>query len=387
VKNRRDFLLLGGLFLALILFVAFGPGRRPDQDYSGVPTTHSSEDGGALAFYEWAREIGYDARRLEYRSFALEESDAALVILNPGEPITRVQARDTLDWVARGGTLIFADDTPIVFGASRALLDELGASFEVYSTTTTIERAAPGQPALDQPLAVAPLVRTGRMIRFQHDDYVKIAGLPDAIVIAGVKHGSGYVYLSTATYPFTNAGLRDADNAALVLNLLRRVPPGGRIQFDEYHHGFFEPPWTGSLVLGSPWGWAATYAVIATALYLILSGRRFGRPIPLKEEVARRSSAEYVESMADLFQRGGKRAYILRHYYDAFKRRIARPYGVNPRLEDEEFVRELARFHEFDEPVLLALLRRMRSQQVGEDELVRTVTDAEELLATTARNR
>jgi hypothetical protein len=163
------------------------------------------------------------------------------------------------------------------------------------------------------------------------------------------------------------------------------VPPGGRIQFDEYHHGYFTPPSTTGIVLGSPWGWAAAYAVIAIALYLILSGRRFGRPVPLREEIARRSSAEYVESMADLFQRGGKRAYILRHYHAAFKRRLAKPFGANPQLPDQEFVRELARFREMDEPALLALLARLQSQQASEAVLVGAVAEADRFLETTGQ--
>ena len=379
MKNRRDILIIAGLFLALILFVALGPGRQRQPEDSDVPTTHSSTPEGAQALYTWARAMGYDAQRLEYRTFALDAEDSALVILNPSEPINRTQARETISWVEEGGTLIFADDSPIVFGAANALLDELDVDLAVYSTTTTIDRAAPAQPALDQPPPGEVLVRTGRVLVPRREDYVKLLGPADAVVLAGIKQGRGYIYLSASTYPFTNAGLRDAENAALVLNMLRRVPPGGRIQFDEYHHGYFTPPSTRRVILGSPWGWATTYAVAAIALYLILSGRRFGRPIPLKEEVARRSSAEYVESMADLFQRSGKRAYILRHYHAALKRRLARPYGINPGLDDAEFVRELARFREVDAPALLALLARLRSERVGEAELVRTVADAEAL--------
>jgi hypothetical protein len=209
-------------------------------------------------------------------------------------------------------------------------------------------------------------------------------GQGNAVIVAGLKHGAGYIYLSSATYPFTNEGLGDAENAALVLNMLRRVPSGGRIQFDEYHHGFFTPPSTGRLLLGNPWGWAAAYAVAVIAIYLILSGRRFGRPIPLKEEVARRSSAEYIESMADLFQRGGKRAYILRHYHNAFKRRLARKDGVNPQLDDAEFVRELARVRQVDEAQLTALLARLRNDKPSESDLVHTVGAADEAADTMA---
>lgn len=382
MKNLRDLFIVIGLFVALILFVVFGPGRQDQTGQSGLPTTHSTTAEGARAFYDWARAMGYDAQRLEYRPFELTDEDDTLVILNPSRPIDRTQTRAILDWVEGGGTLIFADDTSTLFGVSNALLDELKTDIAIYSTTTTIQNAWPAQPALDQPPTNMTTVRTERMLLIRSDDYVKLLGPLDAVVIAGMKRGRGYIYISAATYPFTNDGLNDQENAALALNMLRRTPAGGRILFDEYHHGFFTPPSAGSILFGNPWGWAAAYAVLSLALYLVLSGRRFGRPIPLVEEIARRSSAEYVENMADLFQRGKKRAYILRHYYTDFKRRLARPYGVNPQLDDHEFVRELSRYHTVNEQALLAMLARLRAEELTESDLVRTVTDANELLAT-----
>ena len=301
------------------------------------------------------------------------------MILNPRERIDRAQSRTMLDWVEAGGTLIFAEDDSALFSPANALLDELDVETTVYSTTTTIVQAAPAQPALGQPPFERAPIQTGRKLVLRTDDYVNLIGTPDAVVVAGIKRGSGYIYVSSAVYPFTNAGLREPENAALALNMLRRVPAGGRIQFDEYHQGFFTPPSTTRIVFGSPWGWAAAYAVLALALYLVLSGRRFGRPVPLREEVARRSSAEYVESMADLFQRGGKRAYILGHYHAAFKRRLARPLGVNPQLPDEEFTRELARHRELNEGALLAMLARLRAERADEATLVQTVAAADAL--------
>jgi hypothetical protein len=387
LKNRRDILIIVGLFLALILFIALGPGRQPQPTEPAQTTTHSSAQEGTLALYNWTRALGYDSRRLEYRAFELDEPDAALIVLNPREPINRTQSRAMLDWVEQGGTLIFADDRTAIFGGSNALLDDLQFDTGVYSTTQVIEQAAPSQPALDQPPTGTALVQTGRMLLPNRDDYVKLLGPADALLIAGIKHGNGYIYLSATTYPFTNEGLRDPENAALVLNMLRRVPAGGRIQFDEYHQGFFTPPSTGKILFGTPWGWAAAYAVAAIALYLILSGRRFGRPVPLKEELARRSSAEYVESMADLFQRSGKREYILRHYHSALKRALARKDGINPQLDDAEFVRELARARPVNEDELLAHLSRLRSGKPSEAEFVRVVSEADALAEGIMRGR
>ena len=387
LKNRRDILIIVGLFVALILFIVLGPGRQEPPSDPPRATTHSSAPEGALALYNWARAIGYDARRLEYREFALDEQDAALLIVNPDQPISRTQSRVVLDWVEEGGTLILADEGGAFFGPQNALLDELRFDTAVYSATRTIEQAAPAQPALDQPPTGAARLQTGRVLVPRRDDYVKLMGPPDAVVVAGVKLGAGYAYVSSAAYPFTNDGLRDAENAALVLNMLRRVPAGGRVQFDEYHHGYFTPPSTTSVLLGNPWGWGAAYATAVIAIYLALSGRRFGRPVPLREEIARRSSAEYVESMADLFQRGGKRDYILRHYYESFKRRVARRDGVNPRLDDAEFVRDLARARPVNEPELLALLARLRADRPSEADLVRAVAEADQLAEELARSR
>lgn len=386
MSNRKDILIISGLFLALILFIAFGPSRQPQASNPAEATTHSSAPEGALALYNWARAIGYDTQRLEYRAFALDERDAALVVLNPSESVNRTQARAILDWVDRGGTLILALDRNALFGPTNELLDELKFDTTVYTTTQTIERAGPAQPALDQPPVGRAAVQAGRVLVPHRDDYATLLGAPGAPLIAGVKHGAGYVYLSATVFPFSNEGLRDSENAALVLNMLRRVPAGGRIQFDEYHHGFFTPPSTGRVLLGNPWGWGAAYAVIMIGLYLVIGGRRFGRPVPLREEVARRSSAEYVESMADLFQRGGKRGYILRHYRAALKRRLARPSGVNPQLGDDEFVRELARARPIDEPALAGLLARLRAQSPREDELVRAVADADAVAETLTQN-
>jgi hypothetical protein len=378
--TRRDLIIIGLLFAVLVAFVAYVPRLQTSEQPTGA-STYSSDDGGALALFRWTQALGYDSRRLEYRDFMLDQHDAALIMLNPSEAITLDEADQITRWVEDGGMLIVADDASALFGASRTLLRELGVRREVYSSTLMLEHATAVQPLLDQPPASAVPVDTGYVLAPDMDAYVTVLSAASEAVLIGSKRGAGYVYVSSATRPFTNAGLRDPNSAALVLNLLRRVPPGGRVQFDEFHHGHVAPPSTGGILLANPLGWAALYAVLAVGMYLMLSGRRFGRPVPLKAEIARRSSAEYVESMADLFQRGGKRAYILRHFYQSFKRRLARPVGVSPQLDDAAFVHELGRAREVDEPALLALLGRLRDERIGEADLVRVVADAEAMIA------
>lgn len=384
MKQRRDVLILIALFLALVIFTILGPGQAEDDAPIPNPTTHSSAPGGALALLRWTQALGYDARRLEYRAFELDEQTRALFILGPVVTINRTEAMIVLDWVAAGGTLILAEDTPRVFGGGNALLRELDIELRAYAgdadggvLSEAIETAPVLQPALSDPPLREVQARTSLIIETERDDVAALVGVPDGPVLVGLRHGQGYVYVSSAVFPFTNDGLDEEQNFALVLNLLRRVPEDARILFDEYHHGFFTPPSLRSIILGSPWGWALIYALGVVAAYLVLTGRRFGRPIPLREEIARRSSAEYVESMADLFRRGGKRGFVLKHYYTAFKRRLARPYGLNPNLDDAEFAAELARYRNIDPAELQALLTRLRTHHGSEEALLRVVAEAD----------
>ncbi|MCG8352026.1 MAG: DUF4350 domain-containing protein, partial [Chloroflexales bacterium] len=331
MRRYRDLFILITLFATLVIFTIIGPGNSRDDAFETRPTTYSSAPGGALALLRWLNEdLGFEARRLEYTDFALDERTDAFVILSPSEPINRTQADVVLRWVADGGTLILADDRPQLFVARNAILDELEIAMNAIEDT--IERAAVVQPVLDAPPLQSVLANTSQTLEFNRADVAPLVAQPDAPILVGLKLDFGYIYISSTSYPFTNEGLRDEQNSALVLNLLRRVPRGGQVLFNEYHHGFVEPPSLRNLVMSSPWGWGLLYAIAIVAGYLILTGRRFGQPVPVRVEVERRSSAEYVESMADLFQRGGKQHFILLHYHQAFKRRLARPYGINPRL-------------------------------------------------------
>jgi Domain of unknown function (DUF4350) len=380
MSARRDLLLIGALFTALVLFIIFGPARQPPVP-PAIPTTRSTADAGAQLLYEWVGRMGYAPRRLEFRDYEVDDDADILVILSPTEPISEGEARLTLDWVERGGTLILADDTSNLLGADNALLEELQVVVAASPELELIEQVEPLQPAFSQPPVGAIEVRAGRYLQPGRDDYAALAGTPEAPLLAGVRHGSGYIYLSSAVHPFTNDGLRNEQNARLMLNLLRRAPAGGVVIFDEIHHGYTRPPTPTTAVMSSPWGWAGLYALLVVALYLALGGRRFGRPIPLREEVTRRSSAEYIESMADLLQRGGKRAYIQRHYLLQLKRRLARPYGISPQLSDEEFVAEYRRARsDQDAEILQRLLARLRAGQGDDAALVRLVAEADAFL-------
>lgn len=382
MKNRRDILIIAGLFLALIAFVVFGPEKPPEQ-MSELPTTHSTSEHGVTALFSWVQAMGYDAQRLEYRDFTLSEEDHVLLILRPTQPVASEHARETMEWVTNGGTLILVDDNSQLFGDSNALLKELLIDSVPITQSMLIEHVNPLQPVFDTPPIDAVEVRAERIVLSQRDDYTPLLGKDGNVVLVGLRHGRGYIYFSSMIYPFTNSGLHNQQNAGLILNMLRRAPSGGRIVFDEYHHGFIREPLPTLSLTGTPIGWAMLYAMLTIGLYMILSGRRFGKPVPLTEETQPRTSIEFVESMADMFQRGEKRDFVLRHYYHDFKRRLARPLGINTDLDDQDFAEEVAAVQGLtpaDQQKLQELLRRMHQASSDEASLLRTVMDADSFL-------
>jgi hypothetical protein len=351
VIRWREILGIAALFGVLIAFTLYGPSAGNPSDEGERGSVHSSGATGALALQRWLDSLGYQTANLEYTGWAIPDDAAALFMITPvREPIRDEEAQEILRWVRAGGTLIAVDERP------QRLLNANGL-WETLQVTAAISEAeelqVAGQATVAQPLLVSPPVSsvpvsTTGALRIDDGAYVTLLQTRFGPTLIGRQEGRGYMYLSVAAHPFTNAGLREPGSAALVLNLLSRVPRGAMVLFDEFHHGFTTQaaaaqPSLRRIVLSQWWGWAAVYAAGVLALYLVLTGRRFGRPIPLRRDIVRRSSAEYVQSMADLLRRSGKREHIAQHYHANLKRRLARPHGFIPPADDDAFVRELIR--------------------------------------------
>lgn len=380
MSGQRDTLILLGLFVALVAFIALGPARSASVPGSG-PSSYASGPGGALALYRWLLSMGYDVGRLQGAAFAPEPAAHLLIVLGPADRYDPGEAEAVARWVAEGGTLLLAEEHPGNFAGTAPLLEV----FELAVAATPEENApitvAPVlQPALGTPPLQALEATTRAVIRSERDDVAPLAGAEDAPVVVGLQHGEGYVFASSTLQPFTNAGIGAGQNPALMLNILRRIPAGGRVVFDEYHHGFVGQATMRELLLRTPWGWATLYGATVLAVYLIMTGRRFGRAVPLRAETDRRSSAEYLESMAGLLRRAGRRDDILAQYRAALKRRLARAHGLSPQLDDEAFVAALAVAHPAGAPAVADLLARMARPASDDRAALRLVAEADALM-------
>ena len=376
MKPNRDLLLVLLLFAALIGFIAFlGARQLQDSEQQGTPySSYAAHGDGTLALHRWLEALGYTVRREESAPLAPSTATSVLLILPSQEPITKQEAQRVLAWVERGGTLILATTHRL---ASFGDADTSEALTELLDVNV-IQSDFAGRATWQQPLlsdlrtpidvyASAAIEPATGQVSYLTPEGDATNGKATQSILVSFQRGAGRVFVTTAPYLFTNASLGSEPNAASVRGLFRHVSPSTaqEIVFDESHRAMLGGEDGGnwmSLLYETPWGQGLLFALLLSFVYLVLGGKRFGRPLPLPTEVWRRNPSEYALSMAGLYQRAGKRRMALQHYRRQLKRRLAKPFGLNADLPDTDFVEVLRQAEDvqtFNATALLKLLHQL----------------------------
>lgn len=375
--SRRDgvlaLVLLGLTFLTALL------SARQDAGGNVPPplTSYSNEADGARALLLWLESLGYPVRRLEGVSFRPQRDDRLLFVLSPLQPFSPGEVKRLDNWVQAGGTLVVVIDPLVMYtDLAGSLLEHF--DLDTRSFGQTVAEAGPAQPLLLDPPWVQAVVQTERYLVTRRDDVVVHLVAEDRPVLLSFDQGAGRVFVAATAYPFTNAGLRDAGNARLVHNLVALTGAGAQVAFDEFHHGYQTARTLNTWLRSTAQGRSLIYVAVVVFLYLLIGGRRYGRPLPLPGTTARRAPVEHIQAMANLFRRGGKRTAILHHYHDRLKRELAHPHRLNPTLADTDFVARLgALCPDLDQAALSKLLQETSQQRVSEGELIRLAKEVD----------
>jgi hypothetical protein len=171
----------------------------------------------------------------------------------------------------------------------------------------------------------------------------KLAGSPAPVVhfegergalLVDYPHGQGRIVLLSDPFIVANNGVSRADNLQLAINVVAGY--GGLVAFDEFHQGHAATHnaliqyFAGTPVIAL----CGQLALIGLAI-VWSRGRRFARPLPLPQ-IDRRSSLEFVASMAELQQRAKAHDLALENIYSRVRRSLVRHAGLNnssPRAE------------------------------------------------------
>jgi hypothetical protein len=178
----------------------------------------------------------------------------------------------------------------------------------------------------------------------------------DKVLLVDYPHGKGRIILLSDPYIVANGGIGLKDNLRLAVNLLSNS--GGMIAFDEFHQGrgltrnAFASYFAGTPVLA-----IAGQIALLIIVMVWTRGRRFARPLPLPK-VDRRSSLEFVASMAELQQRARAFDLAIENVYSRTRRVLTRYAGVDYNSTRLEIAQRVAERSSLDAHQLEILMRQ-----------------------------
>jgi Domain of unknown function (DUF4350) len=381
------FFVVIGLLVAINATSYVSGDERTDSEMSPNRSTYYAGATGTRALYDLLSESGYKVMRWrEIPEKLLTDSGqnvkTFVIIGEAPVPIDDDQAKSILFWVEQGGALVLVDRTPApnLFPSTGAwrvrALPGAMPTFDVEPSNredmTAKRPVVPAQPTLltQSVESVMPSRFASTFHIFNHEkekDSDSLAGWPELGAEEGTedesdenadepspaspapvvhlsdsrgpllldyRHGLGRIALLSDPYIYSNGGIRLHDNLQLAINML--AGREGLIAFDEYHHGRGV---TRNALIGYFSG-TPVLALLGQFALLVLviiwtRSRRFARPLPLTQ-IDRRSTLEFVASMAELQQRSRAYDLAIENIYSRTRRVLARYAGVeynSPRAE------------------------------------------------------
>jgi hypothetical protein len=386
------------------------------QDYEVIPNRSTYHNGptGLRALHDFLSESGYKVIRWRETPKKLFSESGKLVttFVVVGQtqiPFNSDEGNSLHEWVAAGGRLVLIDrqlhdlapesggwrisasalelpNTEIDPASSSKMTEGVTALQPVQPTilTSSIQSVMPSRfaarlsivPPAEKGVSGAgpPPVRRGVVISSGPEDVpepppppaapsippsvapvVHIADKSGALLV-DYPYGAGKVVILSDPYIVSNGGIKLDDNLQLAINAI--TARDGVIAFDEYHQGrgvtenAFAAYFAGTPVLA-----LAAQIGLLVLLMLWTSARRFGRPLPLPQ-VDRRSSLEFVASMAELQERSRAFDLAIENIYTRTRRVLARHAALDYNSSRSEIAARVAERSSIDAHKLETLMRQ-----------------------------
>jgi hypothetical protein len=295
-------------FLVVVLFGVYFAAvadalRRRAEAGKGMPefSVYSEEANGLAESARLLRKLGWEPVALtrppsnpRQRGLLLVTQPRADVALELQTELPVADVLNLLQWVEAGNTLILSSSR------STSLHRKLGVDVsEAHDDDLHTADLASDSPYLD---GVKRVVLEGRHT-------LSGAGLP--LWYVGTepgallqRHGAGRVLVIADPSLFTLRGLLRGDNAVFLVNLTALHARGGRIYYDEYHHGIRSG--------GGFFGYLRHHGVQSAVLPLLLvvgvvlwaGAVRLGLATP-SPRAARADAVDYASAVARVYHQAG----------------------------------------------------------------------------------
>ncbi len=401
MKISRDSIFAIGLILILAVVTALAALQEANKNNRfPVLSSASNQPDGSRALFLWLDSLGYTTSNEPPDLFAIPENTDLVMILEPSEPIDEGQRTSINEWVSSGGTLLVAGEG----WWTEDFASSYGYGFGYVFTETS--QISPVSPVFSKPASTQGVEQPiRRVLIYTEPEQTPDAsetlknkptsiGLPilwtaDGLVAVSIEQDKGRIILISAPSMLTNLGLKTEGSAELFLNVLNLIQgpeaKPGRVWVDEWHHGlrseFQEIIGPEAWLRKTPVGHALLFSAALIFIALLLSGRSFGKPLPVSTSQIRRAPLEYITALANLSRRAGHRGRILLAEYQTIRKYYEHRYHITQEMGDDEFTRTISRFDPgVDQDALLRLLHDLyqaaHSSKTSEADMLRLINEA-----------
>jgi hypothetical protein len=310
----RKLAIFFGVLLVTALAIA-GYTVASDGGTGALPSSYSAGNSGTKAAFLLLQQTGYSPQRSTDSPEKLSKAgtNATLILADPQVGEER-DAESVRQFVRGGGRVV-------VTGLAGAKIFKHGHTapgmphFEWKSYT-------PSEPS-DLTQGIREIVMAPQFY-FRSWDAETPFSSENEHPITRFSYGAGQVIWWATSEPMSNAGIREKDNARLLLNCIGN-PGRGPVYWDEYFHE------GGKTVVGSvihsPLRWGLLQAALLAAMIGLTYSRRFG---PIRESIAppRLAPMEYVETLAALYRRANASHITVEIVYERFRGMLHRRYSL-----------------------------------------------------------
>jgi hypothetical protein len=338
------------VLIALVVLLAF-LNRTPRRDAGDtwLPSSFNPAGAGHMAFFQTLEDLNWPVERWrEPLSRLTDYGTGNALIITRSRTGVRVRFSDQeiamlARWVQKGNTLILLgalsgwDDT-------RQMLRQFGFTVPSDESENTVMNFL-------RPLENNP----EEQIEIQGSDQAGTLVLPSSPPLPGAypvharvlwqkqgapylldaPYGKGRVICGASALMLDNSFLGRGDNLAIVLHLLA---PDGRtprhLFFEESHHGFTTIFALARLLEHPGVRFSGMLALLGLLAFLGSSLVRFGPILPL-QRAGGRSTLEFVDSIADLYQRADLRNDMIGYLFRETHQRILHRLNLPPTASQE----------------------------------------------------
>lgn len=345
VSRRAKILMIVGLAAAsAVIVLVRGTIVSGAQDI--LPSTYSSGRHGCKALYLALEALGLPTERLRKKFTRLGAAGGTVVVIDTWRiPIGKREIAKLKEWVEDGNRAVIFE------GLRReSVKTEQYGPVDLKKELTTLRTRSNHVsgafglklkrfPKADReviPIAGDGLKDVDRIVvnaqtRWNDLDPKWTVIAEDDVGPIAVTRAFGHGAVIAVSDPGmpSNARIDEPNNFRFILALLLKGAPRGAILFDEYHHGrsISESFW--SYVASSAVGWIILQLMVGALIFFY--GRRAslaGRFRSLSSPSGR-SSTEYVESMANIFQSSRAAGAALEAVRARFIGKLSRRAGVS----------------------------------------------------------